>query len=213
MSKKISKAEQSEEIILQAATNLFLTQDYNTISTQMIADEATKIAKSQEYYRNKISKASIFNHFESKENLAMTIFERMGEGMAEEMLNVDFSGDDMVFLENVCRYSLQYMFEYPAAMKFFMQIASELLQSGNEEHWLKVEKLFDEYRGAFSTKFTEMGIPNPEIKAHLMFAALDGLGLHLYMLSQSGAEIDFEPYVVEFMSIIKAWKNESGEKS
>ena len=73
--------------------------------------------------------------------------------------------------------------------------------------------MFDGYRNVFNVRFGKMGISNPEIKAHILFAALDGLGLHLYMSSMAGEEIKLEPYIEEFMSLIQTWKHETGELS
>ena len=211
---KISKemqGEQTRDAIMQAARILFFTQDYNSISTAEIAKEASRIAKDNGNYRTSISKASIFNHFESKEKLAKKIFESIGEELMSEFANLDTGSNDFEFLENMVRYSLNFMIEHPNVIQFLLQITNEMMKSGDNEVLESVDAMFGEYIVTFSQKFEHMGIKNSVIRARVLFGALDGLSLHLYLAIRAGEEVNIEPFVMEFMSLIQCWINQ-GEK-
>ena len=211
MKKKLSKAEQGEQTkqaILLAAQKLFFTQDYNSISTAQIAKEASKIAKENKFYRSSISKASIFHHFVSKERLALALFDVIMQGMLAAFGEYDESMDAQTYLETIITNSIEFTVNSPGMMQFLLQVTDELSKSGDRSLWERVGKMFEDFVEMFSNIFNEMGIANAEIRARMLFAALDGLGLHLYIYHEAGTKVNVEELIKEFMSLIKTWVNQ-----
>lgn len=166
-----------KEKILQAATKLFLENDFKTVSTQDIAREAG------------VAKGTVFHHYANKHLLALAVlfefiaqmnseFEKMKEGMKPEEIIV-----------SMIRYSMEIAENSVGLTQLLIQIISDVdhisrepqneIERQIQKEVLQIETLLVAYIDEFADLFEKMGYENPIAHSRLFIAMLDGLGMQL----------------------------------
>ena len=168
--------EQFEEIrvskkalIMDAAMELFANEGYHPSSISKIAKKAG------------ISKGLLYNYFESKEDLLLTI---MINGLEEMMAVFDPNNDGVLTEEELSNFIsdiFTMLKEKQAYWKlyyavFFQPKVSELLESKFVELYTKMMKMLVDY-------YQSHGSNNPEQEALLFGVLLDGMAFN-YIMSQ-----------------------------
>lgn len=179
---------------MDSAELLFATKGFNGTSMNDIVIESG------------LSKGAIYGHFESKERLFLSLWERMavvGVDQLKQMFSPDESAVDK--LTKVATVTMASSCDCPPEMGRmqleFMVAASrmESMESGMQKRY---ETIHTPIREIF-----EEGIENGEFREDLdaealtsiLFAALDGLGLHYATL---GIEFDAESLRDTLMKVV-----------
>jgi AcrR family transcriptional regulator len=167
---------------MDSAESLFSTKGFNGTSMNDIVKESG------------LSKGAIYGHFESKERLFLSIRERMtvvGLGQARQMFSPDETAVDK--LHKVAEITMASSCDCPremGMMELEFMVAASRMKSLEPDMQKRYETIHTFIREIF-----EEGIKNGEFKEDLdsealtsiLFAALDGLGVHYATL---GIEFD-----------------------
>ena len=180
--------------IMDTAERLFATKGFNGTSMNDIVKESG------------ISKGAIYGHFESKERLFLSLWERVtmvGIGQLREIFSPDDTAVDK--LHKVADVTMVSSCDCPRELgrmqMEFMVAASrmELLEPDMQKRYETIH--------SFITEIFDEGIRNGEFKADIdpksltsiLFAALDGLGLHYATL---GIEFDSKQLQDTLMKVV-----------
>lgn len=175
-----SRAQDSRDVILKAATDLFATRGFHETSMAEVARAA------------RVSKALIFWHFKSKEELFVAVLGKLLEpyviDFAEEAAVLDEKAQLLKLIESY----LQFMRENASSIRFF--VAQILHDEGAKDALSnQVLALFDGYRSlvtdligrAQAKGMCACDFPAPAAAGFLL-AALNGLLLgHMFLGSGS----------------------------
>ena len=161
--------ETKKALIMDAAMELFANEGYHPSSVSKIAKKAG------------ISKGLLYNYFESKEDLLLTI---MINGLEEMMAVFDPNNDGVLTEEEMSNFIsdiFTMLKEKQAYWKlyyavFFQPKVSELLESKFVELYSKMMKMLVDY-------YQSHGSNNPEQEALLFGVLLDGMAFN-YIMSQ-----------------------------
>lgn len=163
------------ERILQAARELFLSQGYGAVSMDEVASRAG------------VSKATVYNHYNSKEQLFSAIFEH-GRAMIQES-GLDLTARDASEVDQTLhRLGQNFMHNLlsPEALAFYRMLMSEVWrfpELGPLFYNTKPCAARDRLAG-FLTRAAERGlieVDEPELAAEQFFGMIRGL-LHLRCL-------------------------------
>ncbi|MHA2237056.1 MAG: TetR/AcrR family transcriptional regulator [Candidatus Hodarchaeales archaeon] len=164
-SKRQILKEQTKQRIIKAASMLFLKEDFDLISTDAIAKEA------------KVSKGIIFHHFGSKNQLGI----KAVENILQERLQIilpDSEQSPEARLKKFVEGGLRLASENPGLSKFLIQVVSRV---GVDE----ANHIFNEaclpYFQEGTNLFSALNKPNPFLKAILLVAIFDGLGVQFFL--------------------------------
>jgi AcrR family transcriptional regulator len=179
---------------MDSAEQLFSTKGFNGTSMNDIVKESG------------LSKGAIYGHFESKERLFLSLWERMtvvGIGQARQMFSPDESAVDKLL--KVAEMTLASSCDCPremGQMQMEFMVAASRMESLEPDMQKRYETIHTFIREIF-----EEGVENGEFKADLdsqaltsiLFASLDGLGLHYATL---GIEFDAKRLQDTLMKVV-----------
>lgn len=165
--------QQTHTQIMDSAEGLFATKGYNGTSMNDIVKESG------------VSKGAIYGHFESKEQLFLSLWERQTT-MGIEQLRQMFSQDETAVdkLKRVADMTMATSCDCPrelGRMQIEFMVAASRMESIGPGMMKRYETVH-----TFIKEIFDEGLRNGEFKADtdtesltsLLFAALDGLGLH-----------------------------------
>jgi AcrR family transcriptional regulator len=156
--------ETSRETLVQAALELFARYGFEKTSVRMIAEKAG------------VSLGLLYNYFESKEALLVTIFERGMQDVLKSFQVADTGTTPEQQLERLIRSSFEILHEHKTFWQVFYSLRSQpgiaeiLPKEMLEWHW-RIHKQLEQY-------LTQLKFPNPKAGAWLLFGAIDGVAQH-----------------------------------
>jgi TetR/AcrR family transcriptional regulator, transcriptional repressor for nem operon len=174
--------QKTHETILVAAEQLFAKKGYNGTSMNDIVNESG------------LSKGAIYGHFENKERLFLSLWERQTVIGIEQMRQI-FTAEDGVLdkLQKVANVTIAGSIDCPRELG---KMLLEFMVSASRMSRLEpdLQKRYETIHG-FIAEIIEEGIKKGELKEDLdsktvtsiLFATLDGLSLHYATL---GIEFD-----------------------
>jgi AcrR family transcriptional regulator len=156
--------EASKEVLIQAALELFARHGFEQTSVRMIARQAG------------VSLGLLYNYFESKEALLVTIFERGMQDVLKSFQEADTGATPEAKLKRLIGSSFEILREHKAFWQVFYSlraqpgIAEILPKEMLEWHW----RIHEQLEGYLK----QLKHPNPQATAWLLFAAIDGAAQH-----------------------------------
>jgi AcrR family transcriptional regulator len=184
--------EASKEVLVQAALELFAKYGFEKTSVRMIAGRAG------------VSLGLLYNYFESKEALLVTIFEKGMQDVLESFREADKGSTAKQQLEQLIRSSFEILEEHKTFWQVFYSlraqpgIAEILPEDMLEWHW-QIHKQLEQY-------LKQLKHPNPKATAWLLFAAIDGVAQHWALQKDYPLESVLEAMIETFVGSKKAPK-------
>ncbi|MHA2029597.1 MAG: TetR/AcrR family transcriptional regulator [Candidatus Kariarchaeaceae archaeon] len=165
----------TKEKILLAASKLFLSKDFKTVSTQEIAKEAG------------VAKGTVFLHYTNKHLLALAVLDGFIHQMNSEFdkMKEDLKPEEIIVA--MIKYSMDLVESSAGLTQLLMQIIADVdymskepqndIERQIQEEAMKIEELLVGYIREFAAIFEKMGFDNPLAHSRIFIAMLDGLGL------------------------------------
>lgn len=156
--------ETSKDTLVQAALELFAQYGFEKTSIRMIAARAG------------VSLGLLYNYFESKEALLVTIFERGMQDVLDSFAEADAGATPEEKLERLVRGSFEILAEHKSFWRVFYSlraqpgIAEVLPKEMLEWHW-RIHQQLEHY-------LKKLKHPNPKAGGWVLFAAIDGAAQH-----------------------------------
>lgn len=205
--------EETRIAILNAAKMMFLTENFSSVSTQAIADKASELIKTMTNDTSRsVSKASIFNHFNTKEELGFQVLMALFEDVDKEfatLINDDFFKNPIEGLREALTYLLQSLAKNPTTTSMLVELMTELGIFAKDYQFNPYFGLFEKYMNQYIQEFSEvlkqMGIKNSFIRSQLLFGLLDGVGIQVFLFHIQDNEKQINDFVEEIMKIIMFW--------
>ncbi|WP_457742472.1 TetR/AcrR family transcriptional regulator [Thermococcus sp.] len=176
---------ETRERILKAALELFSEKSYHEVSMGEIAKKAG------------LSKGGLFHYFPSKYDLAREVLFRLLDGWIDELEErlEGLSGREM--LKALVDAAFELVTSNPKLSRFFLELYEESLKRERGSEW---DEFYGRYIGVTSQVLRSAGISEPEKRAILLGAIVDGLALH-HLLS-GGRLFDVEDMKREVLRIM-----------
>jgi AcrR family transcriptional regulator len=186
--------QETHENIMDSAERLFSTKGFNGTSMNDIVKESG------------LSKGAIYGHFESKERLFLSLWERqtvLGIGQLRQMFSPDETAVDKLL--KVAEITMASSCDCPpemGRMQLEFMVAASRMKALEPDMQKRYETIHTFIREIF-----EEGVENGEFKRDLdskaltsiLFAALDGLGVHYATL---GIEFDAKRLQDTLMKVV-----------
>ncbi len=150
--------------IMDAALELFATKGYTNCSIAQLASHTG------------ISKGLMYNYFESKEALLVTIIE---EGISEILEYFDPDNNGVLSTEELAGFIRKVFSSIRENQQFWILYINIILQPGVKE-FLEGKpfiNIMDQYGPMLMTYFTEMGFENPALEMLTFSALIEGFGV------------------------------------
>ena len=154
---------ETKKRIINAAFELFSEKSYHDVSMEEIARNAG------------ISKGGLFHYFPSKYELAravlFTLLDEWLENLSSQLEGL--SGEEK--LRTLIDAAFELITASPKLSRFFLELYEESLKLNRTGDW---DEFYERYIGSVSSVLREAGVEEPEKKALLFGALIDGLALH-----------------------------------
>ena len=159
--------EATRQKIIDAALKLFADRGYHTTSVSMISEKAG------------VSKGSVYNYFESKEDLLKCI---VFWGIETLMASFDLDRDGILTKEEMVHFireSFRLVKQHKKFWKFYYSIIYQpsVMQLFGED----IFKKYNFYAKVVTGYFNEHGASDPEIEMRFFTALMDGIALSYIM--------------------------------
>jgi AcrR family transcriptional regulator len=177
--------EGSKDLLVQAALELFARHGFEGTSIRMIAKEAG------------VSLGLLYNYFESKEALLVTIFEKGMQDVLKSFREAETGTTPEQQLERLIRSSFEILEGHKTFWQVFYSlraqpgIAEVLPKEMLEWHW-HIHKQLEGY-------LRELKHPNPKATAWVLFAAIDGAAQHWALQKDYPLESVLEAMIKTFV--------------
>ena len=159
--------ETKKALIINTALNLFANEGYHPISISKIAKKA------------EISKGLLYNYFESKEDLLLTI---MTKGLEDMIAVFDPNNDGILTEEEMDNFITEIFSMMKDNHNYWKLYYAVFLQPKVYELLSeKVEELYKKTLGMLAIYYKSHGVKNPEQEALLFGALLDGMAFNYIM--------------------------------
>ncbi|WP_088866956.1 TetR/AcrR family transcriptional regulator [Thermococcus radiotolerans] len=180
------KGEETRRRIVESALELFSEKSYHDVSMEEIAKKAG------------LSKGGLFHHFPSKYDLARTVlFTLLDEWLENLTARLEgLSGREK--LETLVDAAFELITTSPKLSRFFLELYEESLRLNKTADW---DEFYGRYLGSVSSILRDAGARDPEKKALLLGALVDGLALH-HLLS-GGKLFEVEDMKEEVLRIME----------
>ncbi len=180
------RGEETRGRILDVATELFREKPYHRVSMEEIAKKAG------------VSKGGLFHHFSSKYKLAESVLFRLLDEWIDELKGKleGLSGKERLIALVDAVFKL--ITSSPKLSRFFLELYEESLKMERGREW---DEFYSRYAGFVSEVLRSVGVEEPEKKAILLGAMVDGLALH-YLLS-GGRLFDVEGMKNEVLRLME----------
>ncbi len=157
------KRENTRRKIISAAFELFSEKSYHDVSVEEIAKKAG------------LSKGGLFHYFPSKYELARTVLSDVMDKWLKrlERKTIDLPPEEK--LRTLIDAVFELITENPKLSRFFLELYEESLKFNRANDW---DTFYKKYIRSVSRLLCKAGIEEPEKKAILLGALVDGLALH-----------------------------------
>jgi len=218
MSIRKEQSEMTKAAILEAATDLFMNNSYSAVSTVNIAEKASDIIKTKYQMERSISKASIFNHFNSKEQLAIQVLNKLyidvDKIVSQSLSHLSENNDVTTLIETMIYDMLTYFVKYPLMTQFTFNLMSEIDNDSEENEILNIFQYYmDQYNQECNNIFHDMGISDTEEKTRIFLALIDGLAMHLSIAQIGPGDPVIAKLSKEIRGIIRNWQIHEGNRN
>ncbi len=168
----------TRENILNESFHQFIERSYHKVSIDRIC---TKLG---------ISKGAVFHYFNSKYDLACeSLYQGFNKLWSPHLKQIIDKGTPQEKLTQFIRSAVQMFMEHPTLCRFSHEIFEEGAGKQNvNNEWLKSNR---DHLNLATKLYEECGISNPEGKARLLIAALDGLSF-FFILEDLEEQLDAE---------------------
>ena len=189
----MSRSEETEKRIIQAALSLFVRNGYHGTSIQEITRKVG------------LTKGALYSHFSSKGDLLLRIIDEFKVRFIDEMIRTvtQSDGDALAKLHTTISFSSKFAFENQDLCVFLTFLTTELKADVDLEPPLKsVYRGYQKFISQLIRQGINQGLLKKEIDpdlAALSFMALHDGVLHQWVLNR--AYIDGEQYVRTFRKI------------
>lgn len=169
MSKKIN----TKEKIMKITFEILMSSSYHKVSIDEIIKKAG------------VSKGGLFHYFNSKYDLAtQAISYSMLEMWMQYMNDLETIKSPEKRLKKLIDLSIDMTIENPKIIMLFVELIEEGIRNGtSSESWTE---FLDRFVKVFGDIFAECNIPHPYIKAKILIACLDAIGMQALLLKESG---------------------------
>ncbi len=168
-SKKLHKL-QKREAILETALELFQNKGFSNVSTETIAKEAN------------VAKGTVFHHFKSKDDLALAVVNRFLRNALEQLKQARNVLSAKETLRILIRESLKVEQLTPGFLELLLEIT---LRFSDEQVTDLTEEGLLPYLNFVTNLFQDLHVPNPWIRAQILIAVLDGIGIQLLLFEKA----------------------------
>jgi len=179
-----TQSQDSRDEILKAAIQLFATRGFHETSMSEVAREA------------KVSKALIFWHFKTKEELFLAVLNKLLEPYVIDFAEESEKLDAREQIRKLVRGYVNFVRENASSVSFFLR----RFMSGEEmpeEFTEQIRRLYDLYKALLTDRIRlgqEHGLCSrsnqPDVLANFVLAALNGLLINLLFMSQAPFDLD-----------------------
>ena len=169
MSLRQARKEKTRLRILEASASLFLKNDFISVSIEDIAQEVG------------ISKGAVFYHFPTKTELAFETLKWFVEEKYIKILEKHQSEPKSELLRKIIFESITISLEYSRMLNFIFQMLSK---GDSSQYSTLLNQVFQPYFQVIIQEMESAKVPNPERKALLLFAMIDGLSFRMAMQMQ-----------------------------
>ncbi|MFW9880396.1 MAG: TetR/AcrR family transcriptional regulator, partial [Candidatus Thorarchaeota archaeon] len=176
---------ETKQKIMDAAFELFSTSSYDKVSIEEIIKKAG------------VSKGGLFHHFKSKYDLAIgTTLNKTEELWMQPVLEIKKIKDPYKRIRIFIDSSIDILFENKKLIKFLLDIHEESMKRGEEARlWMQY---FYQYTEIMTKMFEDCKIPNPQVKAMILFSSLDAVGLEAAHFPDLERSLDLDLLKNEF---------------
>lgn len=156
--------ESRKKQIMDIALELFAEKGFSSTSISMIAARA------------KISKGLMYNYFQSKEKLLVTLME---EGL-EEMMSLFDPNKDGVLTKEEFKYFIEEIFNLISKKRNFYRLYFALVMQPSvwKLFGQKMNEVIEPMIKVLTDYYTKKGSKNPQLEAVLIGAIFDGIGFN-----------------------------------
>jgi AcrR family transcriptional regulator len=159
--------QEKKELILQTSLELFADKGYDNTSISQIAKKAG------------ISKGLLYNYFESKEEVVITI---LNKGI-DEVLKIFDPNHDGVLDPEELEFLIKENFRILKKKRSFWRLYYQVALQGSVFKYVsqKIDELYRPLMAMLIRYFKNMGFKNPETEVMIFSAILDGISLDYVM--------------------------------
>ncbi|MHA1672848.1 MAG: TetR/AcrR family transcriptional regulator [Promethearchaeota archaeon] len=181
-------SEETRNRILNVAMDLFSEHSYNQVTTKMIAQQSN------------ISIGGLFHHFSSKLELAHAAYQKWWINFSQILSSDEFFNQSpRKALEIVITLFIDLYFTKPKIMRFLLELTEEAEKSDIlQDSWKDVRKNLYQI---IEDRFLMLGVPNPNYKAQLLNACLNGFMFQTLFLKENMIEITKEQLTKEIFEL------------
>lgn len=179
-----TQSQDSRDEILKAAIRLFATRGFHETSMSEVAREA------------KVSKALIFWHFKTKEELFLAVLNKLLEPYVIDFAEESEKLDAREQIKKLIRGYVNFVRENASSVSFFLRrfmSGEEMPEAFTEQ----IRRLYDLYKALLTDRIRlgqDKGLcarsHQPEVLANFALAALNGLLINLLFMSQASFNLD-----------------------
>ncbi len=179
-----AQSQDSRDEILKAGIRLFATRGFHETSMSEVAREA------------KVSKALIFWHFKTKEELFLAVLNKLLEPYVIDFAEESEKLDAREQIKKLISGYVNFVRENASSVSFFLRrfmSGEEMPQAFTEQ----IQRLYDLYHGMLTDRIAlaqEKGLCSrsnqPDVMANFVLAALNGLLINLLFMSQAPSNLD-----------------------
>lgn len=179
-----TQSQDSRDEILKAAIRLFASRGFHETSMSEVAREA------------KVSKALIFWHFKTKEELFLAVLDKLLEPYVIDFAEESEKLDEREQIRKLIDGYVSFVRENAGSVSFFLR----RFMSGEEMPEIfteQIRRLYDLYQALLTDRIRlaqEKGLcsrsSQPDVMANFALAALNGLLINLLFMSQAPVNLD-----------------------
>lgn len=179
-----TQTQDSRDEILKAAIRLFATRGFHETSMSEVAREA------------RVSKALIFWHFKTKEELFLAVLNKLLEPYVIDFAEESEKLDEREQIKKLIGGYVNFVRENASSVGFFLRRfmnGEEMPDAFTEQ----IRRLYDLYAALLTDRIRlaqQKGLCSrsepPEAMAHFVLAALNGLLINLLFMGQAPANLD-----------------------
>ncbi len=179
-----TQSQDSRDEILKAAIRLFATRGFHETSMSEVAREA------------KVSKALIFWHFKTKEELFLAVLNKLLEPYVIDFAEESEKLDAREQIKKLIGGYVNFVRENASSVSFFLRrfmSGEEMPEAFTEQ----IRRLYDLYKALLMDRIRlgqEKGLcarsHQPDVLANFALAALNGLLINLLFMSQASFNLD-----------------------
>jgi len=175
--------EEKKERILQTSLELFADKGYDNTSISQIAKNAG------------ISKGLLYNYFESKEEVVITI---LNKGI-DEILSIFDPNHDGILEPEELEFLIKEQFRILKKKRSFWRLYYQIALQGSVFKYVseKIDQLYKPLMIILIDYFKKMGFKNPEMEVMIFMAILDGISLDYVMKPELIPLVNIEKELIE----------------